>query len=104
MRQSCSPGLPYPTSLHPVTLPNKISCFVSTCLLRQFFPALGALKGGFPLPTTTLLAQFHPIFKKASFELCVKKFSDFSLKAFTNVSGKLGLLLSVLLETEKLPE
>ena len=32
------PGLPYPTALHPGTLPNKISCFVSTCLLRQFFP------------------------------------------------------------------
>ena len=32
MWQSSSPGFPYPTALHPSTLSNKISCFVSTCV------------------------------------------------------------------------
>ena len=30
MRQSSSPGFPYPPALHLGALPNKISCFVST--------------------------------------------------------------------------
>ena len=33
MWQSSPPGFPYPTAL---PLPNKISCFVSVCLLGQF--------------------------------------------------------------------
>ena len=32
MWQSSSPGFPYPTALHRVPFPNKISCFVSTCV------------------------------------------------------------------------
>ena len=30
--QSHSPGLPYATALHPGALPNKTSCFVSSCV------------------------------------------------------------------------
>ena len=52
MRQSSSPGFPYPTALHPGALPNKISCFVSTCVssdnsfpsVRQE-PSFGPWKG-----------------------------------------------------------
>ena len=57
MRQSCSPGFPYPTALHPGALSNKISCFVSTCVssyssflsVRQ--EPFWVLKG-VPLPAT----------------------------------------------------
>ena len=31
-QQSSSPGFPYPTALHWVPFPNKVSCFVSTCV------------------------------------------------------------------------
>ena len=64
MRQSSSPGFPHPTALHPAPFPNKISCFVSTCLLGQFLlsvrqePTLGALTRSLPLPTTLSRGSF----------------------------------------------
>ena len=58
--------VPLPTALHQVPFPNKISCFVSTCVsldnsvpsVRQE-PSFGPWKG-FPLPATLLHTQLTP--------------------------------------------
>ena len=56
--ESSSPGFPHPPALHPGALPNKVSCFISTCVssdnsfpsVRQE-PSFGPWRG-VPFPAT----------------------------------------------------
>ena len=66
MCQSSSPGFPYPTALHPVSFPDKISCFVSTCVSsdNSFLsvrkePSLVQALEGVPLPATKSIPNIH---------------------------------------------
>ena len=57
--QSCSSRFPYPTALHQVPFPSKISCFVSTYVsLDHSFPSVRQEPNSGPWKGSPFLQQF----------------------------------------------